>query len=325
MRDDNAQCAGQMLVGYAPISYFILGCLEVLICASLGIMIFKRNFIPSLNEATRINFLLPVYLTVVLFLVSLGILMGVDRIVGYYGYSTDVFITVCRWFILRACTEALSIFFRYAGIGLDAVKYSILIGIVWSLFNSIVLLSAFAVFGFQVFVFLCLVVALSLALYYGAMWLAPYKVIHRRPAAASFAMLNMLMIIVQIAVIISYLGGDQQSNSNCAVEFTFSLLEFVQLGIMLTAFLVDSMFWQGMVSLFPLLNASTFVWFMYSPPHPSPTSCSIIRDDRPILRRAHESELAYAGDVGHAGSQHSANGGRFHPTTGEKSSVHYSI
>lgn len=241
--DQRAQCAGEVMVGYSPLSYFILGCIEIAVCSFLAIVIIKRNFIPSVNQATRINFLLPVYLTVVIFLVALGILMGADRVIGLY--PTNLYVTICRWFVLRACTEGLSIFFRQAGIGLGSVKQSILFGALWSLINTLILLACLLLFGFQVFTIMCILVAASLVAYYGVMWLAPYKTVHRRPAAASFACLNVLILLAQIGTIMSYMGGDQRTNSNCAVELMFSIVEFIQLGIMLYAFLLDSMFWQG--------------------------------------------------------------------------------
>lgn len=239
----HAQCEGEVLIGYSPISYFVLGCIEVVVCSFLAVVIVKRNFIPSVNQATRINFLLPVYLTIVIFLVSLGILMGVDRIVGVY--PTNIFLTVGRWCILRSCTEGLSLFFRHAGIGFSSVKQSILLGTVWSVINSLVVVSALLLSGFDVFVYLCMVVAVTLVGYYAIMWQAPYDIVHRRPAATTFALLNMLLLVAQIAGMISYLAGDQRSNSNCAVELLFSIAEFIQLAVMLYAFLLDSMFWQG--------------------------------------------------------------------------------
>jgi len=241
--DSRAQCAGEIQIGYAPLSYFLLGCLELLICAFLVVVIVKRNFVPSVQSATRVNFLLPVYLTVVIFLVSLGVLMGIDRIVGFY--PTNVLVTIVRWFILRSCTEGLSVFFMHAGIGFSSIKKSILIGSVWSLINTVILLVCLLVFSFEVFVILCIIVAFTLTVYYAVLWLTPYSLIHRRPAAATFSLLNMLMLIVQIATIISYLAGHHLSNSRCAVELIFSIVEFLQLAIMLYAFLLDSMFWQG--------------------------------------------------------------------------------
>jgi hypothetical protein len=238
-----AQCAGELMIGYSPISYFVLGCIEVVVCTFVASVIVKRNFLPSVHQATRLNFLLPVYLTIVMFLVVLGTLMGVDRIVGID--PTNIFLTVGRWFILRACTEGLSIFFRHAGIGFDAVKQSILLGTLWSMIDALVLLSALLLGGFDVFAYLSVVIAVVLILYYGVMWLSPYDLVHRRPAAAPFALLNILILVAQLCGIISYLGGDQQSNSNCAVELLFSITEFVQIAVMLYAFLLDSMFWQG--------------------------------------------------------------------------------
>lgn len=244
--DSRAQCAGEIQIGYAPLSYFLLGCFELVICSFLVFVIVKRNFIPSVQSSTRVNFLLPVYLTVVIFLVTLGVLMAVDRIVGLY--PTNVLVTIGRWFILRSCTEGLSIFFRHAGIGFSAIKKSIIVGALWSSINTVVLLVGLLVFGFQVFVILCALIAFTLTAYYALQWLAPYSYIHRRPAASSFALLNVLMLVTQIATIISYLAGNQLSNSNCAVELIFSIVEFLQLAIMLYAFLLDSMFWQGMDS-----------------------------------------------------------------------------
>lgn len=244
----HAQCSGEVNVGYSPLSYFVLGCVELLVCTFLAVVIIKRNFLPTVNQATRINFLLPVYLTIVIFLVTLGILMGVDRIVGYD--PTNIFLTIGRWFIIRTCTEGLSIFFRHAGIGFSSARQSVFWGMVWSLIYTLTILAGLLLFGFEVFVCLCIIVAVLLMGYYSIMWLAPYNVVHRRPAAASFAVLNMLLLLAQIAAIISYLAGDQQHNSNCAVELLFSIAEFVQLAIILYAFLLDSMFWQGEVPLY---------------------------------------------------------------------------
>jgi hypothetical protein len=245
--NSHAQCAGEVMIGYSPIAYFILGCLEVLLCSFVATIIVKRNFLPTVNQATRVNFLLPVYLTIVIFLVTLGILMGIDRIIGIY--PTSVFTTIVRWFILRSCTEGLSIFFRHAGIGFSSVNQSILLGAIWSLINSFILLAALLIFGFDVFTYLCIVIAVLLMSYYAVMWLAPYEVVHRRPAGSTFALLNLLILLAQVAAIVGYLAGDQQTNGNCAVELMFSITEFVQLAIMLYAFLLDSMFWQGTVAL----------------------------------------------------------------------------
>ena len=120
-----------------------------------------------------------------------------------------------------------------------------MLGTIWSGCNTLVLIAGLLLFDFHVFMFLALVVGVVLIVYYAVMWIAPYEKLHRRPAASSFALLNILLLFAQVIMIVVYIGSAERTNMKCAVELMFSITEFVQLAVMLYAFLQDSMFWQG--------------------------------------------------------------------------------
>ncbi|KAJ1425040.1 hypothetical protein B484DRAFT_398080, partial [Ochromonadaceae sp. CCMP2298] len=243
--DSHTQCTDELFVGYAPLAYFILGVMEIFCSTFVGCVILKNNFQPN-NSTSTINFLLPVYLGVVLFLVGLGLLMGVDRVVGIY--PTNLWLSLFRWWVIRGCTEGLSIFFQRPGIGFQSVRFSIFTGFLWSALSVGLLGLTLAVFGFAPFVILAAVVASLLLLYYLVMWRAPSSRLHRRPAGAAMARLNATILLAQVGAIVGYVGSEGRTNASCAVELMFSLAEFAQLCVMLYAFLLDSMFWQGLYS-----------------------------------------------------------------------------
>lgn len=232
------------MVGLAPLPYFILGSVEVVYNIILFIIVTKRNFFASKQYSSNLSFILPVYLTMVYFIVLVGFLVGFHRMFGVR--PTNVFVSLLKWFVLRGCTESLSLFFQQAGIGIRSIRDSLWRGFVWTIANTALICSVYIVTGFSsLFLGMCLVVLVELQLYYLVMWLAPVNLIHRRPVLFTFSWLNCLVLLLQLLAVLVSLSFHRTDDNECAVELFFSMSEFVQLIVVLIAFLQDSLFWQG--------------------------------------------------------------------------------
>lgn len=253
-RDSSSHCIHEAFVGYAPISYFIIGVSEFIVYFSVLLMLMNRNSFKSFFELTHMTLILPIYLNVVYVIVVFGILSSINHLVGLY--PTNLLSNAFLWYIIRSFSEALSIFLTFSGIGWVSIRNSILCGFIWDGLNILVILLVASTFNDGLsFDSTVLAVAMMLTVYYTAMMIAPYKYLHRRPAGKRFAQLSLLVLGSQFAAIAytflsspSISSDRDVSDFSCYAEITFVVTEPIQLAIMMYTFVLDSLFWQGLYS-----------------------------------------------------------------------------
>lgn len=246
--EDQTQCTDQPIIGNTPLSYFLLGLLEVIFSTFILIIFFKRNCFPSLSKSKMISFIMPVYLAAVFILLLMGFLFGVDRILGFY--PSNIILYIIKWFVIRWFTEGLSIFFLHIGVGTKSVRNSIFFGFLWSFTNCILIISTYYFAERAVFLAMVIFVVSHLFLFYTLLWLLPFELLHRRPAALQYSISNLILLLAQVLSIIVYASSSTTDGEECGIEMVFAVSEFVQLVVILQGFAKDSIFWQGISSLF---------------------------------------------------------------------------
>lgn len=241
---DSSECTNEALIGYAPISYFSIGLIEVLFSALVGVIVFNRNCFPSLSQSNVVTYVLPVYLSVVIPLLVICFLIGIQCLFGVYTSSKDIL--AIKWTILRFLSESLTIFLTHSGIGIISSRTSVFRGFAWSLFHSACVFTALYAGGFHAMLYTVIVILVELVFVYGFLAFSPIKFYHRRPALYRFASISLLILVYQLAIVIAYLSSaNSYENMACAVELSFSITEFILICAIFVGFCEDSMFWQG--------------------------------------------------------------------------------
>lgn len=238
-----SECSQEIEIGYAPLSYFIVGIIEVLFSAFLAIVLFKRNYFPTLSRSEYFSYILPIYVSLVVPLLGLCFVIGVHAIIGIF--VTNKFLLVLKWFVLRACCESLSLFFMNVGIGFSSARISVLRGMMWAGINCLAVIVAFIALGFDAMIIATLVVVGELIVFYSSLLVIPLEMLHRRPALYKYATLNLCLLIYQLGAVIAYLTLPDTVTDACSVEMNYSISEFLQVVTILYAFFEDSKFWQG--------------------------------------------------------------------------------
>ena len=232
-------------MGYSPLCFFLLGIFEVLLCVGILFALFDRNFIPEkYMEFMMISFLLPIYRSITIVIVIWGLFIGFDGIIGIFPAGVELY--VAKWFLLRAVTESLSIFFLNVGVGVKSIRSSLLLGFLWTSGNFLIIIFSFILndiaFGISAEIILC-----SLIMYYLFMWLLPPRFLHRRPAYLTFSCLNCFLLCSEMIGVATYVSNKNSASIQCSTELIFSVDEFIQLIVILKAFCDDSLFWQGIL------------------------------------------------------------------------------
>lgn len=238
--------AGEVTVGYTPLCYLVLGALEILFCVCIAFAIYDRNFSTQPLFSNYSAYILPLYTSVMVFVTIIGTCIGLDEIVGVFPSSVQLYLA--KWFMLRFVTESLSIFLIHVGIGVNAIRISALIGFFWTSANFLIVYISFLVFDIAIFTYTVEFVLALLIIYYLIIWVAPLKVISRRPAAIKYSLLNTFLLISEMVAVSIYLWDSEDESIQCATELVFSVDEFLQLLVILIAFVDDSFFWQGGVA-----------------------------------------------------------------------------
>ena len=119
-------------IGNASISSFIVGLL-VVIYVTLLFIIIRKNYLVTNN--TRFNaFFLPIYKYPVMFIIFYSFIIGILNIIGdeHYQLKSLLYLYTLKWFVYQLCQIVLTVFFLHQGIGIKAIKWSLMIGISWA-------------------------------------------------------------------------------------------------------------------------------------------------------------------------------------------------
>jgi hypothetical protein len=240
----SSECSNEHHIGYSPISYFTIGILEISFNLLVVIVIFRKQWLSWFSQTAYVSFILPIYLTAVVVVLLFGFLIGIDGVIGIYP-SSFIFYVV-KWFVLRAITDSLTVFFAHPGIGLLSLRRSLMFGCGASAVCAIIILFSFYAIPFKDFIIVPIIILALFVAFHAAMVLLPSKYMHRRPAVKTFSFLNALLLSAQISVVILLeFFGKRNVDAECAVEMVFAISEFLQLIVIINAFADDSMFWQG--------------------------------------------------------------------------------
>ena len=242
--EKSSECTQELYLGYAPASYFVIGVIEVLFSSFLSVIMFKRSYFPSLSRSRYVSYILPIYVSTVVPLLVVCFLIGVHSIVGIY--VTNTYLLITKWFVLRFISESLSIFFMHVGIGLGSALNSLRWGFLWAFCNAMLEVIIYSVFGLDGLLISTLVILCELLIAYSFFLLIPLERLHRRPALHRYSIVNVVVLLYQIAAVVGYMSSTDNSAASCSIEMNFSVSEFLQVCAVLYAFYRDSKFWQGL-------------------------------------------------------------------------------
>jgi hypothetical protein len=237
-------CAGGFSILSTPIIYFISGFFVFIVQIFLLGMLKRSRYLASRGDKQASNSLvLPIYYRGVVYLVVLGMFVGLDDMFVFY--SQQVHVICIKWGLYRIISESLAIFLTHNGIGIKPLYNSLLIGVSWAVISTLVPLLVFEYYGWQTYLIVSSFLVLTLSSFYGVMWLAPQSSIHRRPALITYSRFFCLGLLV-FALAHYLLLFQHQLRLSCLVEVILAFADLCQPLLIFYAMHEDSRFWQGL-------------------------------------------------------------------------------
>ena len=236
-------CSQRVRVFGTPLVCFISGFL-VLVIQLLLIGLLKRSrYLASLGDKQASYVLvLPIYYVVVIYLVILGIAVGIDDMFGYQ--DTQVIVVAVKWGLYRFSSESLAIFLMHNAVGAKAVMRSIVIGGTWAFISTAVPLLLFILGGWREYLVGATTLILLLDVFYIVMWWAPEGAVHRRPALKVFAkFFSIGLAVFAAAHLMLYFRDDLRLP--CLIEVIVVFGDLLQPLLIYFVMHQDSQFWQG--------------------------------------------------------------------------------
>lgn len=239
-------CSHEIVVGNVPLSYFVVGLVEVIFCLALLASVSNRLLCRLWQPwAVLVSYMLPIYISSVVFLILAMLFVGVMSLFG--ALTDNRYFAMAKWFVIRSLSESLSVFLLHPGIGVASARRSLLMGTLWTAATFAVIVLLYLTLGFKLLIVGACVALLLLIVLYFTVLLAPSKLLPRRPALNSFALLTACSLAFQLLCLLVY-AGSQSSAAACTVEISLETMEFLQIVFILLAFALDSRFWQGLYS-----------------------------------------------------------------------------
>jgi hypothetical protein len=238
-------CEDEQSVGGVPLTYFVVGLIEILCSLFFIITIINRAVCRMWKPAaiSMFSYMLPIYMGAVVGLVALLLITGLLSITGVF--SNNQYYFMSKVFILRAISESLSVFLLQPGIGAVSARRSVAIGLTWTLISVSFVLLLYVTSGFRFLLIGSSIVLMQLLIFYILIFVLPLQLLPRRPALRWFSFLSILVLTAQLLCLLSYIGIKSQ-HAACAVELSFALGELAQVVHLVAAFALDSRFWQGL-------------------------------------------------------------------------------
>lgn len=240
----SSECTDEIHIGYSPITYFVVGVAELVWCLSLAVILFQRNYFPSISRSSYVSYILPIYLSFVTPLLFTCFVIGAHSVVGLF--VTNIYLLIGKWFVLRCISESICAFLMHVGIGFRSAFDSLYYGVAWSFFNAGVVAIAYTVWDVDGLVVASVVLLSALLVFYLSMLCIPIERLHRRPALYPFAVVNCFILVCQLGSVLSFMLGPDDNANNCSIESSFSVCEFLLTMNVFHAFYRDSLFWQGL-------------------------------------------------------------------------------
>jgi hypothetical protein len=238
-------CSNGVTVLSTPIIYFISGFLVFAVQIYLLGMLKRSRYLASRfgSKQASNSLILPIYYRGVVYLVILGILVGLDDMFVFYSEYVEV---ICvKWGLYRICSESLAIFLTHNGIGIKALYNSLCIGISWAVISIVIPVIIFEYYGWRTYLLVSSFLILLLAVFYGVMWLSPQDYIHRRPALITYSRFYCIGLIF-FALAHYFLLFQDELQLSCFVEIILAFADLFQPLLIFYAMHQDSRFWQGL-------------------------------------------------------------------------------
>jgi len=242
--ENSDSCANGVSILSTPIIYFISGFLVFMVQIFLISMLKRSRYLASRGDRKASNILvIPIYYIAVVYLVAIGVLVGIDDMLGYY--DAKVFMMCIKWGLYRLCSETLAVFLMHNGVGVKVFHRSLFFGSLWATFSTIVPLVLFATLGWGRYLIGSTVLVLILDCFYFVMWLAPAEYVHRRPALVVLSRFFAIgLLLFAAAHIILYYRSDLRAS--CMVEVIIVFADLLQPLVIFYTMQQDSQFWQGL-------------------------------------------------------------------------------
>ena len=225
----------------APTALLILGISQVSVILALGIYIKRSRYLASIGNKNASDVLvLPIYNLVFIYALIASLLVAADNILAFD--SESVYIISVKWILYRSCAEGVAFFLMHNGVGHKSLMNSIIYAVTWSIFTTIIPLTAYFFAGESAYFLAVLIFFVILFFFYCILWLSPARRLHRRPAAIRLARYYVFTCAALIVVTFLILVED---STLCLVRVVLALSDLFQPIIILRALSDDSKFWQG--------------------------------------------------------------------------------
>jgi hypothetical protein len=211
-------------------------------------MVYMIWYLKQNERAARIShgvgkevIVLPVYKSLLKLVALAGVVVGVFRVGGFY-HENVLYMTI-KWMVFRFFTEGLAVFLMHNGVGRRAAIRSTLISLSWTLLSGLGPFVVFVFYGFYAFTTFSLVTVGLLGLFYAVNWLAPTRVLHRRPAMILLARFYAwVFFLLFFSIFFLKYNSDP---SGCTVNILTALWDWVQPMLVFRTIILESLFWQG--------------------------------------------------------------------------------
>ena len=241
--DNSDACSREIRVLGTPLVYFVSGFLVLSIQLLLIGLLKRSRYLASLGDKQASYVLMiPIYYVVVIYLVILGIAVGMDDMFGFQ--DTQVIAVAIKWGLYRFCSESLAIFLMHNAVGAKAVIRSVVIGGTWAMVSTLVPLLLFLLGGWQAYLIGATALILLLDIFYLVMWWAPEGALHRRPALKHFSMFFSIGLGVFAGAHLMLLFRDDL-RLPCLIEVIIVFGDLLQPLVIYYVMHRDSQFWQG--------------------------------------------------------------------------------
>lgn len=260
---ERTYCNSNLVIGISPVVDFVAGVIQL---GLLAITVVVLNLIPwvtCLGQKHAITIVAPIYFLVLFYAIALALAISVFGILGLsYEFVEADFV---KWVIFRSCSEGLAIFLLHNGIGVRAMRHAIFGGIAWALVSGgipVIIYHSAKNENLLGFLIATIFFSALLMIFYIITLTAPMSWLHRRPAMISYSFINIVLLAIFIGAMSFLLVNDEASS--CEVEIIVAFYYNLQPFVIIYALRQDSLFWQGIELLLPIICIIDYLYVWYS-------------------------------------------------------------
>jgi hypothetical protein len=241
--DNSDACSREVSIFGTPLIYFISGFLVLTIQVLLIALLKRSRHLASRGDKQASYVLvIPIYYISVIYLVILGIAVGIDDMFGFQDRQVEI--VALKWGLYRLSSESLAVFLMHNAVGARPVMRSLIAGSIWAAISTIVPMLLFIFGGWHPYLIGATVLILILDVFYLVMWLAPEDMVHRRPALKLFSkFFSFGLTLFAAAHLLLYFRDDLRLP--CLIEAIIVFADLLQPLVIYYVMHQDSQFWQG--------------------------------------------------------------------------------